>query len=156
SRISLLGGRGAGKWTSPGRGVSAVNSSRDVRNIIFLPGAPEDSAFGVIALRVPAHRVIAGHDGARALRLEDAITLRAAGGASIGDLVLFDHNVAGLRLNVETIAGLLTTVIEHFVFPECVPVSTIEEGLGPEIHAALAISGYGVFHELVVGILVSY
>src|SRR5262245_18377790 len=104
---------------------------------------------------MPAHGIVAGDDGARALHLVYAITLRAAGGAGVGDLVPFDDDVAGLRLDIEPIAGPLAAVLEVFVAPERIPVSAIEEVLGPEIHAAIAIPGDGVIHELVVGILVS-
>src|SRR4029453_1694318 len=99
---------------------------------------------------MPAHGVIAGHDGTRALHLVDAITLRATRGARIRNLIPFDHDIAGLRLNVEAEAGLLAAVIEHFVVAECVPVSTVEEGLVPEINAAFAVPDDGVVSEFVV------
>lgn len=95
-------------------------------------------------------------NGSRTGGLVDPVTLGALfGGSRIRDPVACNHNITGMRLDIESVAALLIPIVEDLVIPERGAMSAVLERLLPEIDTRDAIAGNGVVKERIVGVLVS-
>src|SRR5579884_212324 len=99
--------------------------------------------------------VIPGLDAARAGRGIDAGLLGSAVGTRIADLVAFNQQIAGVRLDVEPVTLACIAIIQHLVPTEHVAMAAVGLGLLAKVNAGNTVAGNGVVDKLVVRVLVT-